>query len=67
VGGEFTANRYRAKLLEAGSRLLGGAPPGAAIAVTTDYTIRRADAEVVLRDFVSNLPSLRVLLERTRR
>ena len=67
VGGEFTANRQFAKLLEAKSKLFGGALASAAIAVSSEFAEVPAEAEESLRDFVAGLEGLRPYLRQVTR
>lgn len=63
VGGEFTANPHRAKLLQAKALLSGRAPGAAAIALGADYDLHYAEAATTLQDFLRHT-SLRATLER---
>ena len=54
VGGEFTQSEYRAKYLLARSRLFADKRGGAAIAVASDFTFDRSEAESTLRDFLTH-------------
>jgi EpsI family protein len=60
----YTANPYRAKLLEAKAKLLGGQRAAAQIAIAADYGESTAEATAVLKDFLSSAPPLRPLLAR---
>ena len=62
VGGNFTANRHFAKLLEAKSKLFGGMPAGAAIAVSAEFAELPVEAEETLGDFLADLGVLRPYL-----
>lgn len=62
VGGEFTANPYRAKLLQAKARLLGREQSAAAIALGADYDLHYDEAATTLQDFLRHT-SLRATLE----
>lgn len=62
VGGEFTANPYRAKLLQAKALLLGRAQGAAAIVLGADYDLHHAEAAATLQDFLRHT-SLRATLE----
>jgi EpsI family protein len=63
VDGQFTSNRYGAKLLEAKAKLLGGESAAAAISVATEYGSPAEGAAATLRSFFQNLDSLRRVLE----
>ncbi|MCZ6666120.1 MAG: EpsI family protein, partial [Gammaproteobacteria bacterium] len=63
VGGSFTNNPYISKLLQIRSRLFGGPDAAAVIAVSATYEHVPREAEVVLRNFLSNTTSLRQALE----
>ena len=58
VDGEFTANPYVAKLLQARSRLLGGMPAAAVIAVSADFDEKPSEVKPLLADFLANLEPL---------
>ena len=62
VDGRFTGSPYLAKLLEARAKLVGGEPAAAIIAIGADYSATPADAEAALRDFLSELGDLSILL-----
>ena len=63
VGGEFTANRYRAKLLQVKGPLLGGSRAAALIAIAADHDGYHADtAAETLQEFLQHA-SLAVWLE----
>ncbi len=64
VGGTFTADRIVAKILEAKTKLLGGARASAAIAVSAEFAELPGEAEAVLEDFVAGLGELRPYLRR---
>jgi exosortase A len=54
VGGDFTESAYRAKYLLARSRLFRDKRGAAAIAVASDLTFDRSEAESVLQDFLAH-------------
>jgi EpsI family protein len=54
VGGELTQSEYRAKYLLARSRFFADKRGGAAIAVASDFTFDRSEAESTLRDFLTH-------------
>ncbi len=62
VGGKFTASRHFAKLLEAKSKLFGGSPAGAAIAVSAEFAELPVEAEESLGNFLAGLGDLRPYL-----
>lgn len=64
VGDTFTADPVYAKVLEAETRLLGGARASAAIALSAPFTELPDEAEAVLADFLADLGALRPYLER---
>jgi EpsI family protein len=55
VGGEQTANSFRAKFLQAKSRLFGGPATAAVIAISSEFTGSSDDATAVLQDFLLHL------------
>jgi EpsI family protein len=68
TGGEFTNNPYRAKALEAASRLLGRGDDGAVIVVFTPYDERPAPAAATLQSFLQDaLPAIQGTLANARR
>jgi exosortase A len=58
VGGQYTGDPYRAKLLEAKSKLLGGNGASALIAITTDDATGPLTADQTLREFSAALYGL---------
>jgi exosortase A len=64
VADSYTANPYRAKLLEAQAKLFGGERAAAAIAVATDYIERPTEATSVLQDFLNSTAPFRPMLAR---
>jgi exosortase A len=67
IDGQYTANAYWAKLLQAKSMLLGRGDNAAAIIVATPYDLSPAEGTDRLQDFVNNmLPAIAEVLQRAR-
>lgn len=64
VSGSYTADPYRSKLLTAKAKMLGGIKEAAAVAITTDYGERLAEAPPVLQDFLNSVSPIKPLLAR---
>ncbi len=58
IDGEFTADKYRSKLLQAAARLWTGRESAAVIAIATDYRERENDADQALAGFARALGSV---------
>jgi exosortase A len=67
VDGQFTGNRYLAKLLQAKARLFGGTPAAAVIAVATDYEESPEGAVRTLENFLKSVTSFEAPLVATTR
>lgn len=67
IGGQFTSNRYVAKIYEAISKLFGTDKAAAAIIVAADFDESVSEADTVLRDFLGNLGDLDKSLAKTHR
>ena len=55
VGGRHTSNPYRAKMLEAMAKLVGGASDGAAVIVYGEYKLNSGEVEDLLMRFVDDM------------
>jgi exosortase A len=66
VDGEYTGNPYKAKLLQAKVKLLGGVQSSAIIVAEADYTQSPSQADRVLTDFVVQLRNLGPVLQHAR-
>ena len=67
VDGQFTADPYVAKLLQAKAQIMGDMPAAAVIAVATDYELKPNEAKPLLRSFLENIEPLGSKLERAAR
>jgi EpsI family protein len=67
VDGQFTGNRYLAKLLQAKARLFGGTPAAAVIAVAADYQESPEEAVRSLQSFLESVASFEAPLVATAR
>jgi len=67
IDGQYTANQYWAKLLQAKSQLLGRGDDGAVIVVSTESDLKGEEASGRLEDFVrSMLPAISKSLQNAR-
>lgn len=64
IGGQFTANPYLAKLLQARQELFGGQETAAAITISAPYLEVPADADRALVRWLSSAEKLRPILQR---
>ena len=55
VGGRNTSNPYMAKLLEAITKLIGGASDGAGVIVYAEFKLGSAEVEDLLKRFVDEM------------
>jgi len=67
VDGQFTGNRYLAKLLQAKARLFGGIPAAAVVAVMADYEDNPEKAVRSLENFLVSVKSFEAPLVATAR
>lgn len=67
IGGNFTSDRYFAKVYEAIAKLFGRHKEAAAIVVAADFDESVADADRTLRDFLANLGSIEETLHKSTR
>jgi EpsI family protein len=67
VDGQFTGNRYLAKLLQAKARLFGGISAAAVVAVAADYDESPQKAARSLENFLESVTSFEAPLVATAR
>ena len=68
VNGEWTSNPYRAKFLEAESRMAHGSDDAAEIVISTPYSTDPDQASAILGDFLKqSLPDIKTMLDHAAR